>query len=66
MNVRTKIISVPDRASTITGYTIQQFVTLPAAPWEDADSEIEVEFVNGCVRDDDEQLDREACSEPRV
>ena len=46
MNVRTKIISVPDRASTITGYTIQQFVTLPAAPWEEADSEIEVEFVN--------------------
>jgi hypothetical protein len=46
MNVRTKIIAVPDRASTITGYTIQQFVTLPAAPWEEADSEIEVEFVN--------------------
>jgi hypothetical protein len=46
MNVRTKIISVPDRASTITGHTIQQFVTLPAAPWEEADSEIEVEFVN--------------------
>ena len=46
MNLRTKIISVPDRASTITGHTIQQFVTLPAAPWEQADNEIKAEFVN--------------------
>ena len=46
MNMRTKIITVPDRTSTITGYTVQQFVTLPAAPWEQADNEIEVAFVN--------------------
>jgi hypothetical protein len=44
--MRTKIVNVPDRSSTITGYTVQQFVTLPAAPWEKADNESEVQFVN--------------------
>jgi len=44
--MRTKIVNVPDRSSTITGHTVQQFVTLPAAPWEDADNENEIPFVN--------------------
>ena len=45
MNMRTKIITVPDRTSTITCHTVQQFVTLPAAPWEQADNETKVKFV---------------------
>lgn len=39
--MRTKIVNVPDRSSTITGHTVQQFVTLPAAPWEAADHDID-------------------------
>lgn len=46
MQMRTKVITVTDRASVASGLSIQYFVTLPAAPWEDADNEIEVEFVN--------------------
>lgn len=43
MNIRTKIIVVPDRSSTITSHTVQQFITLPAAPWEEANNEVKVQ-----------------------
>jgi len=46
MNMRTKIIAVTDRNSIVTGLSIQHFVTMPAAPWEEADNEIEAEFVD--------------------
>jgi hypothetical protein len=46
MNMRTKIIAVTDRNSIVTGPSIQHFVTMPAAPWEEADNEIESEFVS--------------------
>jgi hypothetical protein len=40
--MRTKAIQVVDRVSTISGPSTPQFVTLPAAPWEQADSEREI------------------------
>jgi len=46
MNIRTKIIVVPDRSSTITGHTVQQFITLPAAPWEEANNEVKAQTVS--------------------
>jgi hypothetical protein len=46
MNIRTKIIVVPDRSSTITSHTVQQFITLPAAPWEEANNEAKVQTVS--------------------
>jgi hypothetical protein len=46
MNMRTKVIIVADRHSVAAGLSVQHFVTLPAAPWEEADNEIEAEFVN--------------------
>lgn len=44
--MRTKIIAVADRNAMVTGPNVQQFVTLPAAPWEQADNDREVAFVN--------------------
>ena len=46
MNIRTKIIVVPDRSSTITSHTVQQFITLPAAPWEEANNEAKIQTVS--------------------
>lgn len=46
MNMRTKIIKIADRNSMVTGPSIQQFVTLPAAPWEQADNEREFAYEN--------------------
>jgi hypothetical protein len=46
MDMRTKVITVTDRHSIAAGLSVQHFVTLPAAPWEAADNEIEAEFVN--------------------
>jgi hypothetical protein len=40
--MRTKVITVVDRVSTISGQSTPQFVTLPAAPWEKADSDREI------------------------
>jgi hypothetical protein len=38
MNARTKVMAVTDRHSTVSGPSMQHFVTMPAAPWEQADS----------------------------
>jgi hypothetical protein len=39
MNMRTRTIAVVDRNSVVSGPSIPQFVTLPAAPWETADGD---------------------------
>ena len=46
MNMRTKAITVADRHSVASGLSVHCLVTLPAAPWEQADNEIKAEFVN--------------------
>ena len=38
MNTRRKVMAVTDRNSTVSGPSMQHFVTLPAAPWEQADN----------------------------
>lgn len=37
--MRTKIVAVVDRNSVVTGPSLPQYVTLPAAPWEKTDDD---------------------------
>lgn len=39
--MRTKIVAVTDRNSVVTGPSVPQYVTLPAAPWETADHDVD-------------------------